>query len=160
MTGETKHKVLNGQITPKQTKFASLYLSDYLSGKKTLKEIYKEAGYRNGNPYKTLHTDGVQCLVKEAAEENLRRQWGGKDCLISDLYGLYEDARNEVIKESYDENGDLKTEFNGQAATACINTIKQISAMQGYDAPQKQEQKVHFDLGGVTPEEIDEWTKP
>ena len=159
MTGETKHKVLNGVITPKQKRFAALYLEYYLSGQKTLKECYKEAGYRCGSPYAALHTDGVQCLIKEAAKEDLRRTWGGKDCLISDLYGLYEDARNEVILESYDENGELKTEFNGTAAANCLNIIKQISAMQGYDAPQKQEQKVHFDLGGVTAEDIDRWTK-
>jgi hypothetical protein len=51
--------------TPKQIRFANLYVSKYLSGQATLEQISIEAGYKANNAYEIKECETVKQLYIE-----------------------------------------------------------------------------------------------
>jgi len=133
--------------TPKQIRFANLYVSEYLPGKATLKQITEKAGYKSMEAGAILKSECVQDLIGKGIQE---RKTGGifsNEWSLSKLMDIYETARFYVITPYIDKNGEEQNKFNAEAASTALKAIKRICKLLGYDKPQR-ETTFSFDLFG------------
>jgi len=147
-------------FTQRQVKFAHLYVEQYLPGLMTLKEIYKAAGYGGGCPDRVLKSEPLNRYIKKMQREWELKMEMKKTQVLERLTKALDVSESHYEETAEGKDGREKKIYNGTAVSNGITALSKISAMMGYDAPQKQEQKVVFDLGGVSKEELDEWMKP
>ena len=146
--------------TPKQIRFANLYVSEYLPGKATLEQISIEAGYKASDAYQVMECETVKQLIHKKEIELIVSGGDGRQWLIEQNINLYEKNNQHIETVKIDKNGEETIEYNPRAAANAAGNLDKLSKMMGCDSPAKHDQIVKFDLGGVTKEDIDRWTAP
>ncbi len=146
--------------TPKQIRFANLYVSKYLSGQATLEQISIEAGYKANNAYEIKECETVKQLIYRKGIEEMLSGGSGRRWLTEQNINLFEKNERNIETVKIDDNGEEKIEYNPRAAANAAGNLKALSKLMGCDSPAKHDQIVKFDLGGVTKEELEEWIAP
>lgn len=150
-------------LTPKQTAFAEKYVTEYMRGKCTLVELYRNAGYKASTndiarveAWELLHNERVLAYIKSLQEELQKNSPITRANLVNDLYEIAQEFKRASVIE--DEDG---KRVDPQSANVVIKSVQQISQMMGLNEPEKTETKIKVDFGGdsVTKDDIDRWMK-